>query len=197
MTKLDLNQNWYAVCTRHQHEKAAARMLEYREFEVFLPLYAARHRWQDRIKEVSLPLFPGYLFVRERLDRLLPILTTPGVCRIVSCGGRPAVIPFSEIEGVRRIVESNLRVEPHPFLKSGDWVRVKHGPLAGLEGILLRKKNMTRLVLSVEMLGESAAVEVDTTHVERMPTVSLRNDPNRQSDSVSMHPVGRLSMSAT
>ena len=190
MTEQDRNHNWYAVCTRHQHEKAAARILEYKEFEVFLPLYKARRRWKDRVKELSVPLFPGYLFIRESLERWLPIITTPGVCNIVSCGGRPAAIPHSEIEGVRRIVESNLRVEPHPFLKSGDWVRVKHGPLAGLEGILLRKKNMTRLVLSVEMLGESAAVEVDTTHVERMSAVNLRNDPNR------MQPVGRPSMSA-
>ena len=169
MAEQDVSHNWYAVCTRHQHEKTAARVLECKEFEVFLPLYNVRRRWQDRFKEISLPLFPGYLFVKEGLDRSLRILNTPGVCNIVSCGGRPAAIPHSEIEGVRRIVESTLRVEPHPFLKSGDWVRVKYGPLAGVEGILLRRKNVARLVLSVEMLGKSAAVEVDATHVERIP----------------------------
>jgi transcription antitermination factor NusG len=176
MTELDLNHNWYAVCTRHQHEKTAARILEYKEFEVFLPLYKARHRWKDRFKEVYVPLFPGYLFVREELRRWLAIITTPGVSSIVSCGGQPAAIPFSEIEGVRRIVESTLRVEPHPFLKSGDWVRVKYGPIAGVEGILLRKKNVARLVLSVEMLGKSAAVEVDATDVERISSGALRID---------------------
>jgi transcription antitermination factor NusG len=169
MTQQDLQHNWYAVCTRHQHEKVVARILEYKNFEIFLPLYKARRSWKDRIKELSVPLFPGYLFVQAGSERWLQILTTAGVSSIVSCGERPAAIPFSEIEGVRRIVESTLRVEPHPFLKSGDWVRVKDGPIAGVEGILLRKKNIARLVLSVEMLGKSAAVEVDATHVERIP----------------------------
>src|SRR5260370_1690205 len=169
MTEQDRNHNWYGVCTRHQHEKTAARILEYKDFEVFLPLYKIRRRWKDRIKEISVPLFPGYVFIKEGLERWLPILSTPGVCNLVSCAGRPAAIPHSEIEGVRRIVESTLRVEPHPFLKCGDWVRVVYGPIAGVEGILLRKKNMARLVLSVEMLGKSAAVEVDATHVERIP----------------------------
>lgn len=168
----NLNSSWYAIHTRHQHEKAAARILEYKEFEVFLPLYQVRRRWQDRIKDISVPLFPGYLFVKEGMARSLAILTTPGVSNIVSCGGQPAAIPFSEIEGVRRVIESTLRVEPHPFLKCGDWVRVKYGPIAGVEGILLRKKNIARLVLSVGMLGKSAAVEVDASHVERIPAKS-------------------------
>lgn len=175
MTKETLIQHWYAVCTRHQHEKVAARILVDKAFEVFLPVYNARRRWQDRIKEVSVPLFPGYLFVRAALDRWLQILSTSGVASIVTCGGRPAAIAFSEIEAVRQIVESTLRVEPHPFLRSGDWVRVKYGPIAGVEGILLRKKNVARLVLSVEMLGKSAAVEVDATHVERIPAKALKS----------------------
>ncbi len=184
MAERDLNHQWYAVCTRHQHEKNAARILEYKEFEVFLPLYKARHRWKDRIKEVSVPLFPGYLFVREGLKRWLAILTTPGVSSIVSCGDQPAAIPFSEIEGIKRVVESTLRVEPHPFLRSGDWVRIKYGPIAGVEGILLRQKNIARLVLSVEMLGKSAAVEVDATDVERMPAGALRAKFNLRTDSM-------------
>src|SRR5712664_814083 len=184
MAERDLNHHWYAVYTRHQHEKNAARILEYKEFEVFLPLYKTRHRWKDRIKEVSVPLFPGYLFVREGFQRWLAILTTPGVSSIVSSGGQPVAIPFSEIEGVKRVVESTLRVEPHPFLKSGDWVRVKYGPIAGVEGILLRKKNVARLVLSVEMLGKSAAVEVDATDVERIPAGAPRIDLNLRTRSI-------------
>ncbi len=186
MTEEDLNHNWFEVCTRHQHEKTAARILEYREFEVFLPFYKARHRWKDRIKEVTVPLFPGYLFVREGLKRWLAILTTPGVSSIVSCGGQPAAIPFSEIEGVRRVVESTLRVEPHPFLKAGDWVRVKYGPIAGVEGILLRKRNVARLVLSVEMLGKSAAVEVDATDVECIPAGAPKIDLNLRTQCISV-----------
>jgi transcription antitermination factor NusG len=173
MTEQAHEHNWYAVSTRHQHEKVVARILEYRDFEVFLPLYKTRRRWVDRIKEISVPLFPGYLFVREVRDRWLEILTAGGVSSIISCGGQPAAVPVSEIEGVRRIVESTLRVEPHPFLKSGDWVRVTHGPIEGVEGILIRKKGIARLVLSVKLLGKSAAVEVDATHVERTPVKSL------------------------
>lgn len=176
MTGEKFKLNWYAICTRHQHEKIAAKILEYKEFEVFLPVYKARRRWQDRVKEISVPLFPGYLFVKAGREGYLPILTTPGVSSIVGCGGHPATIPFSEIDGVRRIVQSTLRVEPHPFLRCGDRVRVKCGPIAGVEGILLRTKNVARLVLSVEMLGKSAAVEVDATEVERVSVGRLRAD---------------------
>src|SRR6266436_4609015 len=173
MMKEILSHHWYAVCTRHQHEQVAARILVHKGFEVFLPLYKACRKWQDRIKEISVPLFPGYLFVQEGFDRWLQILSTGGVASIVSCGGRPAAISSSEIEAIRQIVESSLRVEPHPFLRSGDWVRVRYGPIAGVEGIFLRKKNTARLVLSVEMLRKSAAVEVDATHVERIPRKPL------------------------
>ena len=193
MTEQDLNQQWYAVCTRHQHEKSAARIMEYKDLEVFLPLYKARHRWKDRIKEVSVPLFPGYLFVREGLKRWLAILSTPGVSSIVSSGSQPVAIPFLEIEGIKRVVESTLRVEPHPFLKSGDRVRVKCGPIAGVEGILVRHKNVARLVLSVLLLGNSAAVEVDATDVERISGDTLRIDPNLRANSLSVRTGGRHS----
>jgi transcription antitermination factor NusG len=92
---------------------------------------------------------------------------------MVSTGGQPAPVPHSEIEAIRRVVEGGLRVEPHPFLKCGEWVRVKCGPLMGIQGILVRKKNLYRLVLSVEILGKAASVEVDALLVERlnvMPT---------------------------
>ena len=190
MAEQNLNHNWYAVCTRHQHERIAARILECKGFEVFLPLYQERRRWKDRIKEIDVPLFPGYLFIRDGLERWLPILSTHGVGNVVNCGGRPAAIPFSEIEGIRRIVESPLRVEPHPFLKSGDRVRVKYGPIAGVEGILLRKKNIARLVLSVEMLGKSAAVEVDATDVERIAARTVGMDLNLRTKFIPV-PTGR------
>lgn len=196
MAEQNLNHNWYAVCTRHQHERTAARVLECKDFEVFLPVYKVRRRWQDRFKEISLPLFPGYLFVKEGLDRWLRILNTPGVCNILSSGGRPAVIPHSEIEGIQRIVESTLRVEPHPFLKSGDWVRVKYGPMTGVEGILVRKKNIARLILSVEMLGKSVAVEVDAIDVERLSRGAAGTDFELRSNSI-LSPTGwRTSISA-
>jgi transcription antitermination factor NusG len=162
-----LQPEWYALYTRHQHEKTAADILTRKRFQVFLPLYAAQHRWKDRTKLLSLPVFPCYLFVHSNPGRRLEILTTPGVHAIVSIANQPAAIPASEIEALQRIIESGTPMEPHPFLKCGERVRVKYGSLEGIEGILVRKRKSFRLVLSVEMLGKSAAVEVDAIQVEK------------------------------
>jgi len=136
-------------------------------FEVFLPTYQSVHCWKDRNKQLTLPLFPGYLFFRYESERRLQILSTPGINGIVNAGGVPAAIPEDEIAGIRRMVESPLRVEPHPFLGEGDLVRITAGPLAGLEGIVVRKKDGFRLILSVTMLGRSAAVEIEASMIER------------------------------
>jgi transcription antitermination factor NusG len=162
------DEAWYALYTRHQHEKAVAQSLEGKGFEVFLPLYNAVHRWKDRTKQLSLPLFPCYVFLRTGGRGWLPVLTTPGVHMVVSCSGLPTPIPDAEIHSIRRVVENSTLIEPHPFLRTGDWVRVRSGPLADIEGILVRKKSKFRLVLSVEMLGKSASVEVDVASVERI-----------------------------
>jgi transcription antitermination factor NusG len=159
---------WHALYTRHQHEKVVAQALEGKGFDVFLPQYRAIRKWKDRKKELSLPLFPNYVFIQGGLDRMLQIVTTPGVHSLVSWGGRPAEIPLRDIDAIRRIVDSMLPVEPHPFLKCGDLVRIKSGPLEGIEGILVRKTRGFRLILSVEMLSRSAAVEVDVNIVERL-----------------------------
>jgi transcription antitermination factor NusG len=159
---------WYAVYTRHQHEGAVARILTSKGFETVLPLYQTARRWKDRTKLLSLPLFPCYVFFKGVVGRRTDIVTTPGIHAIVSSGGRWAAIPPVEIEAIRRAVESGAVIEPHPFLKSGDLVRVRCGPLAGVQGILVRKKNVYRLVLSVEMLGQAAALEVDSLLVERI-----------------------------
>lgn len=159
---------WYAIYTRHQHEKTVARILTAKGFETLLPLYSAARRWKDRTKLISLPLFPCYVFLRGGLERRLDIMTTPGIHALVSTAGRPVPISCAEIEAIQRVVESGASVEPHPFLKCGEWVRVKCGPFAGIQGILVRKKNLYRLVLSVEMLGKAAAVEIDAFLVERM-----------------------------
>jgi transcription antitermination factor NusG len=163
------NPAWYALYTRHQHEKAIAQALSGKGFEVFLPLYSIVRRWNDRVKNLSLPLFPGYVFLRGGLERKIPVLTTPGVHHFVSSGDRPVPISETEIEAVRQASASRTRVEPHPFLKCGDWVRVKTGPLEGLEGILTRWKAAFRLVLSVELLRQSVSVEVEAGSVESIP----------------------------
>lgn len=165
---IETSDPWYALYTRHQHEKVVADMLARKGFEIFLPLYRSTRRWKDRIKTLSLPLFPSYVFVHGGIDRQLWIVTTPGVYSVVSAAGQIAVIPTEEIDAVKRMVENSLRVEPHPFLKCGDPVRVVSGPLQGIEGILTRVKNLFRLVISVEMLQKSVAVEVDASILERV-----------------------------
>ena len=161
--------NWYAVYTRHQHEKTVANGLVGKQFEVFLPIFSSARRWKDRTVRLPLPLFPGYVFLRGDTDRRLDILTTPGVHCLLCWGGKPAVVPEAEIEAVRRVVEARFQVEPYPFLRCGDKVRVTSGALAGIEGIVVRKKNSCRLVLSVELLQKSVAVEVGGITVERLP----------------------------
>jgi transcription antitermination factor NusG len=161
-------RNWYALFTRYQHEKAVASALSNKNHEVYLPLFRSVRQWQDRAKQLFFPLFPGYVFIRDGMDRQLQILTTPGIIHIVGWGGQPAIIPQNQLDAVRQIIESNLHVETHPFLQSGDRVRVKTGPLKGLEGVLARKKREARLVVSMEMLGRSAAVEIEVLNVERI-----------------------------
>jgi len=168
---------WHALYTRHQHERTVAHTLSGKGFEVFLPEYRTVHQWKDRQKHILLPLFPNYVFIRGGLDRMLSIVTTPGVHSFVSFGARPADIPSEEIEAVRRLVDSPLQIEPYPFVKDGDRVRIKSGPLEGIEGILVRKTGRHRLVLSVEMLAKSASVEVDLNLVERIFTAeALRRE---------------------
>lgn len=158
---------WYALFTRHQHEKAVEALLSRKGFETFLPLYSALRSWRDRNKIISLPLYPNYVFLHGGLDRRLAILGTPGVIGLVEFAGRASPIPKAEIEVIRRVIDSRMNVDPHPFLKCGDWVRVKSGPLEGIEGILVRKKSVHRLVLSVDLLQKSVSVEVGTAVVER------------------------------
>jgi transcription antitermination factor NusG len=161
----DQGSPWCAVYTRHQHEKSIGEMLKAKGFEVFLPLYESTRRWKDRRKILSLPLFPCYVFVRGAHERRLQVLTTPGVHMIISRGERIATVPEAEIEAIRRTVEGQFCLEPHPFLRCGERVRVVRGSLEGVEGVLTRKKNLYRLVLSVEMLAQSVAVEIDALDV--------------------------------
>jgi transcription antitermination factor NusG len=164
--------DWWALYTRHQHEKTVAEMLSAKGFEVFLPLYESIRRWKDRSKKLTLPLFPCYVFLRGGLNRRLQVVTTPGVHMILFHGEHIAMIPGVEIEAIRKAVEGPFRVEPHPFLKCGERVRVTRGSLHGVEGVLIRKKNLYRLVLSVEMMAKSVAVEIDATDVEPAPARS-------------------------
>jgi transcription antitermination factor NusG len=152
---------WYAVQTRPKHEKSVSGFLEGKGYEQLLPLYQSWHRHSGRMQSVLLPLFKGYLFCRFDPSRRLPILMTPGVSMIVGRGREPEPIPSQEIARIQASCASGLPLTPWPYLERGDLVRVECGPLQGLEGIFVSEKNTDRLVVSVEILRRSVAVEVD------------------------------------
>lgn len=160
---------WCALHTRHQHESTVETLLAQKGLEVFHPTYVTTRRWKDRNKKLSLPLFPGYVFLNYEPEHRIEVLSTPGVCAILSVAGSPAIIPVTEIDAIRLATQSGAPIEPHPFLKVGDPVRVKFGPLTGTEGYLLRTKDADRLILSIQMLGRSASVEVSGLDVEPAP----------------------------
>lgn len=162
-------QHWYAAYTCAQHEKRVAEQLAEREVEHFLPLYASVRRWKDRRVQLDLPLFPGYVFVRLALQERLRVLQVPSVVRLVGFGGWPTALPDDQLEALRAGLVERLRAEPHPFLTVGHRVRVRRGPLQGAEGILVRQKSIFRMVLSLELIMRSVAVEIDAADVEPLP----------------------------
>jgi transcription antitermination factor NusG len=158
---------WYAAYTNANHEKRVTQQLEQRSIEHFLPLYESTRCWKDRRVRLQMPLFPGYVFVKLALRDRLKLLQIPGVVQLVSFNGQPAPLPQEDIQAIRNCLERSQQVEPHPYLKTGRRVRVVSGPLQGLEGIILRRKNKTRFVLTFELIMRSVAVEIDET--ELMP----------------------------
>jgi transcription antitermination factor NusG len=157
---------WYAAYTSANHEKRAALQLVQRSVEHFLPLYESVRRWKDRRMKLQMPLFPGYIFVRLALRDRLQVLQVPGVARLVGFNGMPCALPDSEIEAMQTCLERKASLEPHPYVQIGRRVRVKCGPLAGLEGIVVRKKNRVRFVISLDLIQRSVAVEVEAGDVE-------------------------------
>ena len=161
--------SWFAVQTRLRYEHFAAAHLRSKGYDLFLPVYSCRRRWADRIKEIELPLFPGYLFCRFDLNNRFPIVVTPGVLQVVGVGKTPVPVADAEIAALQTAVQSGLPRQPWPFLQIGQRVRVEYGSLCGLEGILLTFKGRHRLVLSVTLLQRSVAVEVDVAWVRPIP----------------------------
>ena len=153
--------HWYAVYTRANHEKRVARQLERQSLECFLPLYESVRRWKDRRVRLELPLFPGYVFVRLALRDRLQVLQIPGVARLVGFGGHPTPLPVEDIEAIRACLAGRHPMQPYRYLQRGQRVRVLSGPLAGLTGIVVRQKNHTRFVISLDLLMRSVSVELD------------------------------------
>jgi transcription antitermination factor NusG len=152
---------WYALSVRPRFEKVVQTHLEKRGYEAFLPTYVSRNRWSDRVKSVTVPLFPGYTFCRFDVNRRLSILTTPGVQFVVGVKRTPLPVDEREIQTLQRSLSSGQPVQPWPYIDIGQTVQIERGPLTGLSGIVVRVKNVDRLIVSVSLLMRSVAVEID------------------------------------
>ncbi len=158
---------WYAVHTRSRHEKQVDLFLSERGVETFLPLVHTLSRRRDRKKYVDIPLFPGYLFVCAEKERLYDVKYTKGVTRIISTGlGAPTPIPDKQILDIKSVMETEVQLDPFPYLKKGRMVRIKSGPLKGLEGILVERKGHYKLVIQIDLLQKGAAAEVYISDIE-------------------------------
>jgi transcription antitermination factor NusG len=159
---------WFALQVRTKHELGVSEFLRGRGYQPFLPLCRHRKVWSDRIKVVDAPLFPGYLFCRVNIQDRLPVLTAPGVIRIVGYNRVPIAVDEAEINAIQTIVGSGLPLQPWPFLHIGDQVQIESGTLRGLRGILVKMRGTDRLVLSVTLLQRSVAVEIDSAFVKSL-----------------------------
>jgi transcription antitermination factor NusG len=159
---------WFAAYTTPRHEKAVSRQLEARQIESFLPLHKSLRRWKNRCRVmVEQPLFPNYIFVRIARRESVRVLQVPGVVALVSTGREPSALPTSEIESLRSGLALR-QFEPHPYLAAGEKVRIVSGSLAGMVGVLLRRKNNLRVVLTLDLIRQSVAVEVGIDEIEPM-----------------------------
>jgi transcription antitermination factor NusG len=156
---------WFVLRTRSRHEKMVAAQLNGKYVECMLPLFTSLHRWRDRQQTVSVPLFPGYVFVHIAAQDRLQVLTVHGAVNLVGNGARPVPLRNDEVLWLQECVKGSLRMQTFPYLKVGSRVRVRYGPLAGVEGLLVSEKNQLRVVLSVDLIQSSVAVEVDAADV--------------------------------
>jgi transcription antitermination factor NusG len=181
-----VEKHWYAAYTCANRERRVAAELETRVVEHFLPQYRSVRRWKGRRVCLDLPLFPGYVFVRLALRDRLQVLKIPGIVRLVGFNGLCAALPDAEIEALRERLSRQLQAEPYPYLTVGRHVRIRSGPFQGTEGILVRHRGKFRLVLSLDLIMRSIAVEVDAADVEPVtPGCQFKtNQKGKKSDKV-------------
>lgn len=165
-TELATPRSWLAAYTRSQHEQQVATQLKQKSVEHLLPTYQRLARWTDRVKRSCAPLFPGYIFVRVSDAERVRVLETAGVVSLVSRAGKAVPLSPEDVSQLRACCVAAHNLEPHPYLKVGRRVRVKHGPFAGWEGTLLEKQNSRRLVITIEQIMKAVAVNIDGADVE-------------------------------
>jgi len=168
MTPTDEPQSrpWLAAYTRSRHEQQVARQLQQKNLQHLLPTYERLARWSDRVKRSRAPLFPGYVFVQATQAERVQVLETAGVVNLVSCAGKAITLSQQEVERLRACCLHAHEIEPHPYLKIGHRVRVKHGPFCGWEGTLVEKQNSRRLVVTIEQIMKAVAINIDGADVE-------------------------------
>ena len=164
-------RHWYVVHVRSRHEFSVTERLIKSGVDAFLPIVERLRRWKDRSKLIAFPLFPGYLFVNISKSNTikLTVLKTPGVVRFIGLTpGEPEPVPSEQILSLKKLVESKETLDPYPYLKEGNRVKIKKGPLAGVDGILVERKGMHHLVLSVDILRQGVSIQVEASSVEAL-----------------------------
>lgn len=164
------NKRWLALQVRPRYEFITASILRGKGYEEFVPVYTTKRKWSDRIKNITAPLFSGYVFCKVGENINIPLITTPGVMRIVGSRGGPSYLEDSEIESIRTAERAGREVQPWTYLQVGDQIKISAGPLSGLQGVLVAHKNKHRLIISVNMIQSSIAVEIDPDGIQRIPS---------------------------
>jgi transcription antitermination factor NusG len=153
--------SWYAIYTRPRHEKKVYSQLTDKKVESFLPLITRKRQWKDRKKNVEMPLFSSYIFVNFDYKYRFDILETDGVVKIVNFNGVPAVVPDWQIESLRQMLTFPKTIQLETYIQPGEIVEVTEGPMRGMRGTVVNRKNSNRLVLTIEGIMQSVSVEVD------------------------------------
>jgi transcriptional antiterminator NusG len=169
---------WFAIQVKPRHEFLTAKLLHGKGYEEFVPSYRSRRQWSDRIKEIEFPLFTGYVFCRFDPEKRWPVVSTHGVIRVVGSRNGPEPISDEEIEAIRRVMGSGMNLQPCDYLKAGDRVRIKSGPLAGVEGALVSIRNRKQLILSINLIQGSVVVDIDQCAISAVPVLPANRARN-------------------
>ncbi len=170
---------WYAIYTMSRHEKRVAAHCDHMAIEHFLPLYTWRRSWKNRTTvDLQMPLFPNYLFARLLPEDHGPLMRLPGVLSTVGNAAGPVAIRDSEMEVLRRVIDCKT-IEPHPYIATGDRVRVKTGPMEGIVGVVLRKANGLRFVVTLDLIGKSVALDIEQSALELIAPTNTDLSANR------------------
>jgi transcription antitermination factor NusG len=165
MRNSELKPHWYAVYTLPRHEKSIANHLVRQGLETYLPLYISARKWNRRLVQLELPLFPSYVLVNIVISERVRVLSHPAVVRLVGFNGTAIALPDGEIERLKSLL-SVWKAEPYPFLTAGKQIRVKSGPFANLEGQIVRRKGKMRLIVSLQLIQQAIMLEMDAAEAQ-------------------------------